>query len=48
MCGWKKPKLYRLYETGEDKIASDFDFGKIMRAVRNNRLLIRKFLVTAE
>ena len=44
----KKWKLLKLYETGEERLSRDFDVVNILRTMRNNRLLIRKYLVTAE
>ena len=46
--GMKKWKLYKLYKAGADRLGSDFDVTRLLRTIRNNRLLIKKYLVTPE
>ena len=38
----------KLYDAGAERLESDFDIAKVLRTIRNNRLLLKDYLITPE
>jgi hypothetical protein len=40
-CKYKKNKLWKLYQTGEDKLEKEFDIVKILKSLRNMKIYFK-------
>ena len=38
----------KLYDVGAERLERDFDIAKVLRTIRNNRLLLKEYLITPE
>ena len=44
-CGKKKNRLWRLYNEGQDRIEKEFDLVKIIKSIRNMKVIMKHKLM---